>query len=309
MARAIWSGTISFGLVNVPVKLYSAVHSKDLQFHQFDPKGNRIQYKRVSEKSGREVDYSDIVKGYEVKKGQYVMVDPDELQAYRPESTKTIEISDFVDLDEIDPIYYETTYYLAPDGKAAEKAYNLLLQSMEKQGKAAIGKVVIRTKQYLAAIRPLDGVLALSTMRFADEVVPTSEVKNGSSGKDASVSSRRGRHGVADHRLTDVEVGPVAVPRHLPRAGARAAEEEGRGQGDRGRRARRGQGPGARPHGRPRGQPGRGQGRRRAFRFSGRECREVVEGQEEHEEDDQARVIAHSSEEERLRDLSRRPSR
>jgi len=190
MARAIWSGTISFGLVNVPVKLYSAVHSKDLQFHQFDPKGNRIRQKRVSEKTGREVDYSEIVKGYEVKKGQYVMVDPDELQAYKPESTKTIEISDFVELDEIDPIYYENTYYLAPDGKAAEKAYNLLLQSMEKQGKAAIGKVVIRTKQYLAAIRPLDGVLALSTMRFADEVVPTSEVKNGSSGKEASVSSR-----------------------------------------------------------------------------------------------------------------------
>jgi DNA end-binding protein Ku len=190
MARAIWSGTISFGLVNVPVKLYSAVHSKDLQFHQFDPSGNRIRQKRVSEKSGREVDFSNIVKGYEVKKGQYVMVDPSELDAYKPESTKTIEISDFVDLDEIDPIYYENTYYLAPDGKAAEKAYNLLLQSMEKQGKAAIGKVVIRTKQYLAAIRPMDGVLALSTMRFADEVVPTSEVKNGSSGKAASVSSR-----------------------------------------------------------------------------------------------------------------------
>jgi DNA end-binding protein Ku len=190
MARAIWSGTISFGLVNVPVKLYSAVHSKDLQFHQFDPKGNRIRQKRVSEKTGREVDYSDIVKGYEVKKGQYVMVDPDELAAYKPESTKTIEISDFVELDEIDPIYYENTYYLSPDGKAGDKAYNLLLEAMEKQGKAAVGKVVIRTKQYLAAIRPLDGVLALSTMRFADEVVPTSEVKNGSSGKDASVSKR-----------------------------------------------------------------------------------------------------------------------
>src|SRR3954464_5445459 len=189
MARAIWSGTISFGLVNVPVKLYSAVHSKDLQFHQFDPKGNRIQYKRVSEKSGREVDYSDIVKGYEVKKGQYVMVDPDELAAYKPESTKTIDISDFVDLDEIDPIYYENTYYLAPDGKGADKAYNLLLESMEKQGKAAVGKVVIRTKQYLSAIRPLDGVLALSTMRFADEVVPASEV-DGATGKDASVSKR-----------------------------------------------------------------------------------------------------------------------
>jgi DNA end-binding protein Ku len=190
MARAIWSGTISFGLVNVPVKLYSAVHSKDLQFHQFDPKGNRIRQKRVSEKTGREVDFSDIVKGYEVKKGQYVMVDPDELQSYKPESTKTVDISDFVDLDEIDPIYYENTYYLAADGKAAAKPYNLLLEAMEKKGKAAIGKVVIRTKQYLAAIRPLDGVLALSTMRFADEVVPTSDVKNGSSGKEASVSSR-----------------------------------------------------------------------------------------------------------------------
>jgi len=190
MARAIWSGTISFGLVNVPVKLYSAVHSKDLQFHQFDPKGNRIQYKRVSEKTGKEVDYSDIVKGYEVKKGQYVMVDPDELASYQPESTRTVDISDFVDLDQIDPVYYENTYYLAPDGKGAGKAYNLLLEAMEKQSKAAVGKVVIRTKQYLAAIRPLDGVLALSTMRFADEVVSTSEVKNGSSGKDGSVSKR-----------------------------------------------------------------------------------------------------------------------
>ena len=190
MARAIWSGTISFGLVNVPVKLYSAVHSKDLQFHQFDPKGNRIQYKRVSEKTGKEVDYSDIVKGYEVKKGQYVMVDPDELASYKPESTRTVDISDFVDLDQIDPVYYENTYYLAPDGKGTGKAYNLLLEAMEKQNKAAVGKVVIRTKQYLAAIRPLDGVLALSTMRFADEVVSTSEVKNGSSGKDGSVSKR-----------------------------------------------------------------------------------------------------------------------
>ncbi len=190
MARAIWSGTISFGLVNVPVKMYSAVHSKDLHFHQFDPNGNRIEYKRVSEKTGKEVEYSDIVKGYEVKKGQYVMVDPDELAAYKPESTKTIDISDFVELDEVDPIYYENTYYLAPDGKPAQKPYNLLLEAMKKQDKAAIGKVVIRTKQYLAAIRPLDGILAMSTMRFADEIVPTSEVKNGSSGKEASVSQR-----------------------------------------------------------------------------------------------------------------------
>jgi DNA end-binding protein Ku len=189
MARAIWSGSISFGLVNVPVKLYSAVHQQDLQFHQFDKNGNRIQYKRVSEKTGKEVDYSDIVKGYEVKKGQFVMVDPSELQAYKPKSTKTVEISDFVDLDDIDPIYYENTYYLAPDGKAAEKAYALLLEAMEKKKKVAIGKVVLRTKQYLAAIRPMDGALALSTMLFADEVVPSSEV-NGKSGAKASVSKK-----------------------------------------------------------------------------------------------------------------------
>ena len=190
MARAIWSGSISFGLVNVPVKLYSAVHQQDIHFSQFDKNGNHIRYKRVSEKTGKEVDYGDIVKGYEVKKGQWVMVDPDELAEYKPDATKSVDISDFVALDEIDPIYYETTYYLAPDGKAAGKPYNLLLEAMEKQEKVAIGKVVLRTKQYLAAIRPLDGVLALSTMRFADEVVPTSEVKNGSSGKGASVSSR-----------------------------------------------------------------------------------------------------------------------
>ncbi|MBV9409953.1 MAG: Ku protein [Acidimicrobiia bacterium] len=191
MARAIWSGSISFGLVNVPVKLYSAVHQQDIHFSQFDKNGNHIRYKRVSEKTGREVDYGDIVKGYEVKKGQWVMVDPDELAEYRPDATKTIDISDFVALEEIDPIYYESTYYLAPDGKAAGKPYNLLLEAMEKQQKVAIGKVVLRTKQYLAAIRPLEGALALSTMLFADEVVPASEVTNGSaSGKDASVSKR-----------------------------------------------------------------------------------------------------------------------
>src|SRR6266550_2263942 len=161
MPRAIWSGSISFGLVNVPVKLFPAVHHQGLSFHQFQEGTNaRVRNKRVSEKTGKEVAYEDIVKGYEVKKGQYVMVDPDELASYRPESTKAIDISDFVDLDEIDPIYYENTYYLAPDGKAAEKPYRLLLEAMEKKGKVAIGKLVLRTKQYLSAIRPLDGVLA-----------------------------------------------------------------------------------------------------------------------------------------------------
>ena len=173
MARPIWTGSISFGLVNVPVKVYSAVRQQDLHFNQFDPNGNRIRYKRVSEKTGREVDYGDIVKGYEVTKGKYVMVDPEELEAFEPRATRTIDIEDFVDLDEIDPIYYEHTYFLVPaeKGGGASKAYRLLLEAMEQQGKVGIGRVVMRGKEYLAAIRPLDGVLALSTMLFADEVL------------------------------------------------------------------------------------------------------------------------------------------
>ena len=178
VARPIWTGSISFGLVNVPVKVYSAVRQQDLHFNQFDPNGNRIRYKRVSEKTGREVDYGDIVKGYEVTKGKYVMVDPEELEAFEPQASRTIDIEDFVDLDEIDPIYYEHTYYLVPaeKGGGAAKAYRLLLEAMEKQGKIGIGHVVMRGKQYLAAIRPLDGVLAMSTMLFADEVVSPEEL-------------------------------------------------------------------------------------------------------------------------------------
>jgi DNA end-binding protein Ku len=173
--------------VNVPVKLYSAVKRKDVQFHQFDKSGNRIHNKRVSEKSGREVDYDDIVKGYELSKGEHVLIEPQELETYKPESTHTVEISDFVDLAEIDPIFYDHTYYLAPDGKPAHKPYALLLQAMEKKGRVAIGTVVIRTKQYLAAVRPFDGALALSTMLFADEIVPVSAVVDK---VDASVSDR-----------------------------------------------------------------------------------------------------------------------
>jgi DNA end-binding protein Ku len=177
MPRAIWSGSITFGLVNVPVKVYPAVKQQDLSFHQFEDGTNaRIRYQRVSEKTGKEVPYEDIVKGYEVSKGHHVMVDPEELEALAPEATRTIDIEDFVDLSEIDPIYYEHTYWLAPDGKGAAKAYALLLQAMEEKQKVGIGKVVMRNKQYLAAIRPLDGALALSTLLFADEVVPKSEI-------------------------------------------------------------------------------------------------------------------------------------
>ena len=178
MPRAIWSGSISFGLVNVPVKLYSAVHHQDLAFHQFQEGTNtRIRNKRVSEKTGKEVAYDDIVKGYEVEKGHYVMVDPDELAEFAPRATRTIDIEDFVALDDIDPIYYEATYHLAPDkSEGARKAYTLLREAMEDEGKVAIGRLVMRTKQYLAAIRPYGDGLALSTMLFHDEVVPGSEI-------------------------------------------------------------------------------------------------------------------------------------
>jgi DNA end-binding protein Ku len=178
MPRAIWSGSISFGLVNVPVKMYSAIREKDLAFNQFqEGTDDRIRNKRVSEKTGREVPYEKIVKGYEMSKGHYVMIDPEELAAFEPEATKTIDIEDFVALEEIDPIYFERTYYLAPgEGEGAKRAYVLLRDALESQDKVGIGRVVMRTKQYLAAVRPKDGTLALSTMLFHDEVVPVSDI-------------------------------------------------------------------------------------------------------------------------------------
>src|SRR5437867_7358015 len=142
--RAIWSGAVSFGLVAVPVKLYPATEQKDIQFHQFkEGTRQRIRYKRVSEQTGREVQFEDIVKGYEAEKGKFVIVTPEELEGVAPEKTRTIEIEDFVDLEDIDPIYYEKTYCLAPEGEAGtKKAYALLLQAMRSEGKVAIGRFV-----------------------------------------------------------------------------------------------------------------------------------------------------------------------
>ena len=170
MPRSIWNGAISFGLVNVPVALYSAVEPKDIQFHQMTKSGHRIRMKRVDEKTGREVEYGDLLKGYELSKGKYVIIERDELAAAAPKQTRTIEIEDFVDLAEIDPIYYESTYYLAPRGSGADKAYALLREAMERADRAGIGRFVLRTKQYLAAVRASDGVLLLNTMYFADEI-------------------------------------------------------------------------------------------------------------------------------------------
>ncbi len=173
----MWTGTISFGLVNVPVKAYTAVRDHDVHFHQLEKKsGARVRNRKVSDKSGKELDADDIEMGFEVKKGKYVKFDKDELDELKPASTRAIEVTDFVALDEIDPIYYERTYWLAPDGDAANKAYQLLLAGMEDRERVAIGTVVMRNKQYLTAVRPLDGALAMSTMRFADEVVPRQDI-------------------------------------------------------------------------------------------------------------------------------------
>lgn len=175
MARAIWSGSISFGLVSVPVKAYSATKDHKVHFHELDRSGNRVQHQKVSSTSGRKVE--DIKLGYETSKDRYVTFDRAELDELRPASTRTVDVADFVDLADIDPIYYQRTYWLAPDGDAAGKAYSLLVAAMDKQQKVGIGSVVMRNKQYLAALRPLDGALAMSTMRFADEVVAKSKVE------------------------------------------------------------------------------------------------------------------------------------
>ena len=176
MARAIWSGTISFGLLNVPVKLYSAVSKQTIRFRELrEGDGARIRHKRVAEEDGKEVPYEKIVKGYEFAPDQYVVLTREELSELDPKKTRAIEIQDFVDLDEIDPIYFEQPYYLAPD-KGAEKAYALLVEAMIQERKVAIARFVLRNKEHLAAIRPMGEVLTMATMRFHDEVVPPSDL-------------------------------------------------------------------------------------------------------------------------------------
>src|SRR2546430_2091978 len=170
MARPIWSGSISFGLVSVPVKLFSATSPKEVRFHMLhDKDGARIQQKRVCSADGQEVPWEHIVKGFEISKGRYVTVTRAELEAFNPRATKAIEIEDFVDLEQIDPIYYESTYYLVPD-RGASKPYALLVEAMKKTGKVGVAKFVLRTKQYLCAVRPLGKALAVSTMLYSDEV-------------------------------------------------------------------------------------------------------------------------------------------
>ena len=176
MPRPIWSGSISFGLVNVPVKLFTAQSSKDVHFNQLHATDNsRVRMKRFCEAENVEIPYDEIVKGYEIAPGQYVVIDPAELEEFDPKATHTIDIEEFVHLDQIDPIFFERAYYLVPDERSA-KPYRLLADALADSQKVAIAKFVMRTKQYLAAIRVVDGVLVLATMLYADEVVPAEEL-------------------------------------------------------------------------------------------------------------------------------------
>ena len=191
MARSIWTGAISFGLVTVPVKLYSAVNRKTVRFHQLNgTTGSRIQQKRVDPTTGEEVPYEDIVKGFEIGPDRYVIIEPGELEALDPKKTKTIEIEDFVDLTDIDPILYDHPYYLAP-GAGGAKPYRLLLEAMRESGKVAIAKVVIRQKENLVAIRPMEGdLLGMATMIFADEVVDPERIDELDTAREVEINDR-----------------------------------------------------------------------------------------------------------------------
>lgn len=170
MPRPIWSGAISFGLVSIPVKLFNAVSKKAVSFNQIDSRnGARIKLKKTNAETGEDVTDDEIVKGYEITKGNYVIIDPDELDQFVPTASRTIDIEEFVDLDEIDPIYFDSPYYVAPDKVA--KPYALLTRAMADTNKVGIARFVMRGKQYVAAVRAADGHLVLSTMVYADEVV------------------------------------------------------------------------------------------------------------------------------------------
>jgi DNA end-binding protein Ku len=176
MARPVWSGTISFGLVAIPVKLFHAVRRQSVSFNQLDERNMaRIRYRKVNAETGEEVGDDHIVKGYEISKGRYVVVDPDELEPFMPVATKSVDLEEFVDLADIDPVFFDTAYHLAPDGPP--KPYVLLARAMEASGKVAIGRFVMRNKQYTAAIRAEDGRLVMSTLAYADEVIDPADIE------------------------------------------------------------------------------------------------------------------------------------
>ncbi len=189
MARPVWSGTISFGLVAIPVKLFHAVRRQSVSFNQLDERNMaRIRYRKVNAETGEEVGDDHIVKGYEISKDRYVVVDPDELEPFMPVATKSVDLEEFVDLADIDPVYFDTAYHLAPDGPP--KPYVLLARAMEASGKVAIGRFVMRNKQYTAAIRAEDGRLVMSTLAYADEVIDPADIEELQGLEDVEVNDK-----------------------------------------------------------------------------------------------------------------------
>lgn len=189
MPRSIWSGAISFGLVNIPVKLVTAVERKNVSFREIRRSdASRIRHRKVAASDGAEVTADDVVKGYEIGPDRYVVVDPAELKALNPKATKTIDIEDFVEVAEIDPVFFDSPYYLLPADTAA-KPYKLLHEAMSRTGKAGVARFVLRTKQYLAVVRPLGDALSISTVVYADEVVAPASLE-GLPGEDVEVSER-----------------------------------------------------------------------------------------------------------------------
>lgn len=183
MARAIWTGTLSFGLVNVPVSLYAATEDRAIRFNQFQAgTSDRVRNKRVNERTGEEVPFDQLVKGYDLGGGEYVLVEPDELAAVAPGRSRTIEVTDFVDQHEVDPVFFDRPYYLGPQRKEGARAYALLCRAMADMGKVAVGTFVLRDRQHLVTVRPGPGVLVLDTLRYADEVRDPTDLVEGVEG-------------------------------------------------------------------------------------------------------------------------------
>jgi DNA end-binding protein Ku len=183
MARSLWSGSLSFGLVNVPVQLYSAVRDRSVHFNQLhEPDGSPIETRRVCAQDEREVPWDEIVKGYELEDGRWVLLNDTELEAAAPRKSHTIDIEAFVEGREIDPIYLERPYLLIPDNESAARAYALLGEAMRRSGRVALGRFVMRAKEHLVSIRPRDELLTLTTMRFHDEVRASTEIAEGIDG-------------------------------------------------------------------------------------------------------------------------------
>ena len=196
-ARPIWTGSISFGLVTLPVKLYAATESKTIHFHNLErDTGERVRHKRVAEQSGHEVDYDDIVKGYEIRPGEHVVVEKEELEQVEPGRTRAIEIEDFIDLADVDPVYFDKTYHLVPSDEGAARPYDLLTRTLDEVGRVGIARFVMRGTQHLAAIRSQGDALVLETMYFPDEVRsatdhPEMEAVEGAEASDREIAAAR----------------------------------------------------------------------------------------------------------------------